>query len=81
MDWEDGRKEYVLNETGRVYTGGAKTPNSNPWNFGQVFSAFIHKIFLSVGQWSHAVSDVRGREGCARDALLPFSCRYRKKFT
>ena len=36
MDWEDGRKEYVLNETGRVYVGGAKKPQGRPWNFGQV---------------------------------------------
>ena len=36
MDWEEGKKEYVLNETGRVYKGDSKKPQGRPWNFGQV---------------------------------------------
>ena len=36
MEWEEGRKEYVLNETGRVYVGNSKKPQARPWNFGQV---------------------------------------------
>ena len=52
-----------------------------PGTLARYFLSQTHKIFLSVGQWSHAVSGVRGREGCARDALPSFSCRYRKKFT
>ena len=43
MEWEEGRKEYVLNETGRVYVGNSKKLRARPWNFGQV-SERVHGI-------------------------------------
>ena len=36
MASEAERQEYVLNETGRIYIGSARSICGRPWNFGQV---------------------------------------------
>ena len=36
MPEESERKEYVLNDTGRVYQSSGKGVQGKPWNFGQV---------------------------------------------
>jgi hypothetical protein len=36
MDNEAERFEYVLNDTGRIWVGSARSHFGRPWNFGQV---------------------------------------------
>ena len=41
MEEEKERKEYVMNETGRIWMGTAKNYEGLPWVFGQV--CFVKK--------------------------------------
>jgi hypothetical protein len=34
-------KEYILNETGKLYGGSAKKITFIPWNFGQVIYFYV----------------------------------------
>ena len=45
LENDDERKEYVMNETGRIYTSKSPTHKGRAWNFGQVSQS---KCFCSV---------------------------------
>ncbi|XP_013382446.1 hemocyte protein-glutamine gamma-glutamyltransferase isoform X2 [Lingula anatina] len=47
MPEKDHREEYVLAETGRIYTGSKKKIRFRPWNFGQ-FEDFVLDCCLSL---------------------------------
>nr|CAD7394474.1 unnamed protein product [Timema cristinae] len=56
MDHEDNRKEYVLNETGKVWTGSARRPLGRRWIFGQFDDAVLPgaMYLLELSKLSHA---------------------------
>nr|CAD7585839.1 unnamed protein product [Timema genevievae] len=56
MDHEDNRKEYVLNETGKVWTGSARKPLGRRWIFGQFDDAVLPgaMYLLELSKLSHA---------------------------
>jgi hypothetical protein len=44
MENKDHRKEYVLNDHGRIWVGDKDT--GIPWNFGQVCKIIINIYFI-----------------------------------
>ena len=50
LESEPQRQEYVLNETGRVYIGSAKSIQARPWVFGQVRQSCLVCCRSSVRQ-------------------------------
>ena len=46
MDSMNGRKEYVLRQTGRIYTGNAYFVGNRAWNFAQFSKATLKTAML-----------------------------------
>ena len=66
LEEETHRKEYVLNQVGRIWTGSARVNGGRPWNFGQFedvcLEAALHlldKAELSDGARSNPVLVLR----------------------
>ncbi|XP_012938089.1 hemocyte protein-glutamine gamma-glutamyltransferase [Aplysia californica] len=55
LDDENLLQEYVLNETGKIYSGSKKQISSKPWNFGQfescVLDVAMYLLEISEVQW------------------------------
>jgi transglutaminase 1 len=51
LEGEDDRREYALNETGKVWTGSSRRPEGKRWIFGQfddvVLPAIMYLLELS----------------------------------
>ncbi|XP_075530101.1 hemocyte protein-glutamine gamma-glutamyltransferase-like [Dermacentor variabilis] len=56
MDNEDWRREYVLNDVGKVYVGSWKQPWGRPWIFGQFEDIVLPtcSLVLDKSELSHA---------------------------
>ena len=47
LDSEDLRREYLMNETGKVFVGTHNRPKGRRWVYGQFSDAFfIHEFIL-----------------------------------
>lgn len=46
LDKEDARREYVLNDVGKIFVGTQKEPRGRRWIYGQVSNASFHIIFM-----------------------------------
>ena len=51
MDDTEWRKEYVLNETGRIWQGSAKRHHGQPWNFGQVRTWLLLQLYMRTPRY------------------------------
>lgn len=60
MESEEGKAEYVLNETGKIYVGNHKNVCGKPWNFSQVRFKQISTMFLILDFTHHELPIVSG---------------------
>ncbi|XP_067932065.1 hemocyte protein-glutamine gamma-glutamyltransferase-like [Watersipora subatra] len=67
LEKEELRQEYVLNDSGKIYTGNSKQIFGKPWNFGQFESCVLEaalyllneRTFLSVTSRGNPISITR----------------------
>ncbi|XP_067932064.1 hemocyte protein-glutamine gamma-glutamyltransferase-like [Watersipora subatra] len=60
MEKEEWRQEYVLNDTGKIYTGNWKQIFGRPWNFGQFESCVLEAALFLLNKRTHLCDTFRG---------------------
>ncbi|KAF6022093.1 F13A1 [Bugula neritina] len=60
MKDETWRKEYVLNDTGKIYTGNYKQIYGRPWNFGQFESISLETALYVLNELTKIPITFRG---------------------
>lgn len=48
MDNEQWRKEYVLNDSGRLFVGSCWSPSSIPWSYGQFLKGVLDAVLYTA---------------------------------
>ena len=76
---EAERKEYILNETGRLYVGSKKRIFSRPWNFGQ-FERPSLEAALTLLEKCYLATEGHGNPTRLTRALSAMVCKFKSLF-